>query len=104
MIDIKATGLCAGCQVADLEVDWFEGFAGKTWIIKCTHEDACGRACDKAVIEQDDGVLLGIKIICEQRPSCEGCRYYITQRNDCGIEHPHTWKYFSRKEEGGENV
>lgn len=103
MIDVKATGLCTGCTVADLKTEWFEGLAGKTWIIKCTHEEACERASDKAGIEQEDGALLGVKIMCELRSCCLGCRYYIYRKQECGIGHPSSWEYFGGKE-GGENV
>ena len=103
MIDIKAAGICAGCTVADLETEWLEINGEKTWRIRCSHEEACERATDKSVIEQDDGALLGTKIICELRPSCEGCRYYIARIHQCGIGHPSSWEYFGGKE-GGENV
>ena len=42
MIDIKYSGMCEGCQYADLEFDCAELNTGeKIWHIRCIHTIAC---------------------------------------------------------------
>ena len=50
MISIEMTGICEGCDKADLEIDCLETetFDGmhKHWGIKCLHQQACERICE----------------------------------------------------------
>lgn len=51
MIEIKMTGMCEGCLVAELELtDNICDFYGtkKTWDIACVHYSACKTAWRKA--------------------------------------------------------
>lgn len=42
MITIMMTGMCEGCEYADLELDHIEDMMGrKTWTATCIHRAAC---------------------------------------------------------------
>lgn len=43
MIEIKFTGMCEGCQYADLEAHRFITNTGYKWIVSCNHNNACER-------------------------------------------------------------
>lgn len=48
MINLVFTGMCAGCNVADLELTVLGSFSGeKIWSASCTHRRACLAARDK---------------------------------------------------------
>ena len=50
MINIEMTGICEGCDKADLEIECLEteSFAGRqmNWGIRCLHQEACERICE----------------------------------------------------------
>ena len=50
MIEIKFTGMCEGCQNADLEVHHLRTSVGYKCLISCNHKDACERM--KAKMEE----------------------------------------------------
>ena len=55
MIEIKMSGLCEDCRVADLFLDCTEfqsydmgmSYTSKEWEIKCKHQSACNRMYDQ---------------------------------------------------------
>ena len=55
MIEIKMSGLCEDCRVADLFLDCTEvqiydmgmSYTSKGWEIKCKHQSACNRMYDQ---------------------------------------------------------
>ena len=47
MIEIKFTGMCEGCQYADLEAHRFRTNTGYKWVVSCDHNDACERMISK---------------------------------------------------------
>lgn len=51
MIHIAKTGICHGCEKADLELESFEteNFNGveKHWSIRCIHQQACERIYER---------------------------------------------------------
>lgn len=45
MIEIKMTGMCEGCEYADLDVGYIDTYDGKRmWVVECRHRAACERA------------------------------------------------------------
>jgi len=48
MINLEFTGMCTGCEIADLDLVAQEYFGGKrVWTVSCTHRRACLAARDK---------------------------------------------------------
>ena len=55
MIEIKMSGLCEDCRVADLFLDCIEfqsydmgmSYTSKEWTVKCKHQRACERMYDQ---------------------------------------------------------
>ena len=48
MINLEFTGMCEGCEIADLELATQEFFSGKrVWTVSCSHRRACLTARDK---------------------------------------------------------
>lgn len=47
MIELKFSGMCKDCKVAELELEdtsWYEyDDEQKTWDVHCIHEDACNK-------------------------------------------------------------
>ena len=43
MIEINFTGMCEGCQNADLEAHRLITHAGYKWVVLCSHNNACER-------------------------------------------------------------
>lgn len=43
MIEIKFTGMCEGCQCADLEAHQLITNSGYKWVVLCNHNNACER-------------------------------------------------------------
>ena len=62
MIEIKFTGMCEGCQNADLEAHSLRTNTGYKWIVTCSHNEACERMMAK--MEAEDF---------RQDPSNRGC-------------------------------
>ena len=40
MVNLEFSGMCEGCQMADLKL---EESADGSWEVRCTHKDACER-------------------------------------------------------------
>ena len=55
MIEIKMSGLCEDCRVADLFLECIEfqsydmgmSYMNKEWTVKCKHKSACDRMFDQ---------------------------------------------------------
>ena len=52
MIEIKFTGMCEGCQHADLEVHRFRADTGDRWLVFCSHKNACDRIMAKMEVKE----------------------------------------------------
>ena len=59
MIEIKMSGLCENCRVADLFLECIESqsydmgmsYMNKEWTVKCKHKSACDRMFDQTMRE-----------------------------------------------------
>jgi hypothetical protein len=48
MINLEFTGMCAGCEIADLDLVSQDFLSGKrVWAVTCSHRRACIAARDK---------------------------------------------------------
>lgn len=60
MINLEFTGMCAGCEIADLELAPQEFFSGKrVWAVSCIHRRACLAARDKINLAQVNRAIEG---------------------------------------------